>query len=313
MGKQITLFVHLIGIFCAYKNYLLKKFSLTDASLILVAIIWALNFSIVKITLEEIDPYSFNALRYILAAALIVVAAKRKGFSLKVKKEHFWKLVGIGIIGNLVYQLLFIIGLNLTYSANAAVMLGSIPIWVALLSQFFTDEKLTPSKTIGVILAFIGVTFIIMGGGNELSFASDSFKGDLITLLAAIAWGVYTILSKKYLKFYNSTQYSAFMSVVGVIALLLVGAPFLVKLDFSRISPGGYGGIIYSGLLSVGVAYLIWNNGINKIGAVRTATYQNLVPVLGLIFGVLILDEALTILQYIGSIFVIIGIIQTRK
>lgn len=291
----------------------MKNFSLTDASLILVAIIWALNFSIVKITLQEIDPYSFNALRYILAAALIVVAAKRKGFSLKVKKEHFWKLVGIGIIGNLVYQLLFIIGLDLTYSANAAVMLGSIPIWVALLSQFFTEEKLTPSKTIGVILAFIGVTFIIMGGGNELSFASDSFKGDLITLLAAIAWGVYTILSKKYLKFYNSTQYSAFMSIVGMIALLLVGAPFLVKLDFSQISPGGYGGIIYSGLLSVGVAYLIWNNGINKIGAVRTAAYQNLVPVLGLIFGVLILDEALTILQYIGSIFVIIGIIQTRK
>ncbi len=291
----------------------MKNFSLTDASLILVAIIWALNFSIVKITLEEIDPYSFNALRYVLAAALLVVAAKRKGFSLKVKKEHFWKLVGIGIVGNLLYQLLFIVGLDLTYSANAAVMLGSIPIWVALLSQLFTEEKLTTSKTIGIILAFVGVTLIILGGGNELSFASDSFKGDIITLLAAIAWGVYTILSKKYLKFYNSTQYSAFMSIVGVIALLLVGAPFLVSLDFSHISIGGYGGIVYSGLLSVGLAYLIWNNGINKIGAVRTAAYQNLVPVLGLIFGVLILDEALTILQYIGSIFVIIGIIQTRK
>lgn len=291
----------------------MKNFSLTDASLILVAIIWALNFSIVKITLQEIDPYSFNALRYILASILLVVAAKRKGFSLKVKKEHFWKLVGIGIIGNLVYQLLFIIGLDLTNSANAAVMLGSIPIWVALLSQLFTDEKLTFSKSIGIFLAFIGVSLIITGGKGELSFASDTFKGDIITLLAAIAWGIYTILSKKYLKFYSSTQYSAFMSIVGVIALLLVGLPFLIKADFSTVTAAGFGGIIYSGLLSVGIAYLIWNNGINKIGAVRTAAYQNLVPVLGLIFGVIILDEALTLLQYIGSIFVIIGIIQTRK
>ncbi|GAB5410221.1 MAG: DMT family transporter [Balneolaceae bacterium] len=291
----------------------MKKISLIDISLILVAIIWALNFSVVKIALQQIDPFSFNALRYILASFLLVVAAKRKGFSLKVRKEHFWKLVGIGIIGNLVYQMLFIIGLDYTYSANAAVMLGSIPIWVALLSQLFADEKLNLNKSIGIGLAFIGVAFIIVGGSNEISFASDSFKGDLITLLAAISWGVYTILSKKYLQFYSSSQYSAFMSTVGVISLLIVGAPFLIKLDFSEISLAGYGGIIYSGLLSVGLAYLIWNNGISKIGAVRTAAYQNLVPVLGLIFGVIILNEPLTVFQYFGSGFVILGIILTRR
>lgn len=291
----------------------MKKFSLTDASLIFVAIIWALNFSVVKITLNQIDPLSFNALRYVLAASLLIVAAKRKGFSLKVKKEHFWKLVGIGIIGNLVYQMLFIVGLDYTYSANAAVMLGTIPIWVALLSQLFTDEKLTLYKSIGIFLAFIGVTFIIVGGKNEISFASDSFKGDLITLLAAISWGVYTILSRKYLRFYSTSQYSAFMSIVGVIALLLVGTPSLIHLDFSKITLVGYGGIVYSGLLSVGLAYLIWNHGISKIGAVRTAAYQNLVPVLGLLFGVLILNEPLTVFQYIGSVFVILGIILTRR
>lgn len=306
-------FVKLIPIFCVHKLSILKKFSLTDASLILVAIIWALNFSVVKITLQQIDPFSFNALRYILAASLLVVAAKRKGFSLKVKKEHFWKLVGIGIVGNLVYQMLFIIGLDYTYSANAAVMLGTIPIWVALLSQFFTDEKLTLNKSVGIFLAFVGVAFIIIGGNNEISFESDSFKGNLITLLAAISWGVYTILSKKYLKFYSSSQYSAFMSIVGVISLLVVGAPFLLRLNFSGISLAGYGGILYSGLLSVGLAYLIWNNGISKIGAVRTAAYQNLVPVLGLLFGVLILNEPLTVFQYIGSGFVILGIFITRR
>lgn len=275
--------------------------------------IWALNFSIVKIALQEIDPLSFNSLRYTLAAALLVFVAYRRGYSLRVKKEHFWPLVGIGIIGNLVYQLLFILGINFTYSANAAVMLGTIPIWVAILSQLFTDEKLTPLKSIGILLAFTGVAFIIIGGENELSFASDSFKGDVITLLAAGAWGVYTILSRRYLKFYDYNQYSAFMSVVGVIALGLVGLPFLIKLDFSQVSVAGYGGVIYSGLLSVGLAYLIWNNGIHKIGAVRTAAYQNLVPVLGLIFGVLILGEPLTLFQYIGSGFVILGIILTRK
>ncbi len=290
---------------------MIKKY-FVDLTLILVAVIWALNFSIVKVALREFDPYSFNALRYVLAALLLYVAARMKGFTLEFKREHLWKLVGIGLIGNLLYQLFFIIGIDKTYSANAAVMLGTIPIWVALLSQFFTDEKLTAFKTIGVVLAFTGVSLIITGGQNPISFSSQYFTGDLITLLAAVTWGVYTILSRKYLKFYNTTQYSAFMALIGFVAFFLVGIPNLIRLDWSAISPLGYGGLVYSGLFSIGLAYLIWNNGISKIGAVRTAAYQNLVPVLGLIFGVVILDEPLTLIQYIGSLFVIAGIVLAR-
>ena len=293
----------------------MKRSYFTDATLIFVAVIWALNFSIVKIALSEIDPLSFNAMRYMLAATLLVYAAKRKGFSLKVKKEHFWKLVGIGLVGNLAYQMMFILGINYTYSANAAVVLGTVPVWVAILSHLFTDEKMSLNKSSGILLAFIGVTFIIVGGSNQMSFSfdNDTFKGDIFTLLAAIAWATYTILSKKYLKFYNSTQYSGFMSIIGAIALILVGLPSLSNLNWSGISAAGYGGLVYSGLLSVGLAYLIWNDGIVKIGAVRTAAYQNLVPVLGLIFGVLILDEQLSLFQYFGSAFVILGIILARR
>ena len=290
---------------------LIKKY-FTDLTLIVVAIIWALNFSVVKISLAEFDPYSFNAIRFLLAFSLLYIATIKKGLSLKVKKEHFWALIGIGLVGNLLYQLLFIVGINLTKAANASVMLGTIPIWVALLSQFFTEEKLTLLKSIGVAFAFTGVAFIVVGGNNELSFQSETFLGDIITILSAIVWAVYTIFSKKYLKFYNSTQFSAFMALIGFICLSIIGAPFLLKLDWASISPKAYGGALYSGLFSVGLAYLIWNNGIVKIGAVRTATYQNLVPVLGLLFGVIILGEVLTLFQYIGALSVIAGIVMAR-
>ncbi|WP_103666019.1 DMT family transporter [Gracilimonas amylolytica] len=286
---------------------------LIDLSLIFVAIIWALNFSIVKVSLSEIDPYSFNVLRFIFATGLLWYFARKKGHSLKVRKKHFWKLVGIGIIGNLFYQLFFIIGINYTYAANAAVMLGTIPIWVALLSQFFTDEKLTLFKTLGVLFAFIGVALIMIGGQDKISFESETFWGNIITLAAAICWGVYTILSRQYLRVYSPLQYSAFMSVVGLISLTLIGLPFLIKLNWSGISWVGFGGILYSGALSIGIAYIIWNNGVKKIGAVRTAAYQNLVPVLGLIFGLVLLGEELTVLQYIGAGSVIAGIILARK
>jgi drug/metabolite transporter (DMT)-like permease len=289
-----------------------NTFSLTDFALIGVAVVWALNFSVVKVTLEQIDPFSFNALRYTLAAVFLVGAAKYRGFSIRVKREHLLPLIGIGLIGNLCYQMLFIIGIDYTNSANAAVMLGTIPVWVALLSQLFTDEKLNLMKSIGIVLAFTGVGMIIAGGKGALSFETDTFKGDVITLAAAFMWGIYTILSKRYLRFYNSTQYSAFMSVIGVISLGIVGLPFIIKNGLGNVTIGGYMGIIYSGLLSVGLAYLIWNSGIHKIGAVRTAAYQNLVPVLGLIFGILLLNESLTTLQVVGSVSVILGIYFSR-
>ncbi|MDR9415370.1 MAG: DMT family transporter [Gracilimonas sp.] len=283
-----------------------------DISLVLVAVIWALNFSIVKVSLQEMDPYSFNAMRFIFATALLWYAAHKKGFSIRVKKQHFWKLVGIGVVGNVCYQLFFIIGINYTYAANAAVMLGTIPIWVAILSQFFTNEKLTLFTSAGILFAFSGVTLIIMGGDGTISFASETFLGNIITLIAALCWATFTILSRKYLAFYSAIQYSAFMSTVGLVCLFIVGLPFLIQLEWTSISLMGYGGIFYSGALSIGLAYIIWNNGVKKIGAVRTAAYQNLVPVLGLIFGLVLLKEPLSALQISGAAVTITGIILSR-
>jgi len=290
---------------------LLKKY-FTQVSLLFVAVIWALNFSVIKVTLLEIDPFSFNALRYVFAALILISVTKWRGFNVLVKKEHILPLIGIGMVGNVIYQVLFIVGVNLTFAANSAVILGTVPVWIALLAHIFTDEKLTTSKSIGMIIAFLGVGLIIFGRDGGFSFESSNALGDLIVLGSAIAWSTYTILSKKYLKLYNSSQYSAFISLVGVVGLLLIGAPSLVKLDFTSISLAAYGGVLYSGFLSVGLAYLIWNRGVHLIGAIKTASYQNLVPVLGLLFGVLLLDESLSLIQYVGSFFVIIGIVSTQ-
>ena len=290
---------------------MLKKY-IPDVLLILIAIIWALNFSVVKVSLQEIDSLSFNALRYILAAGLLAYTARARGYSLKVDREDFWPLVGIALVGNVLYQLFSIIGVDYTYSANAAVILGTIPVWVALLSHLFTDEKLTRYKSIGIGLAFTGIVLIVTGSKAGISIASKTFLGDVIILCAAISWGVYTILAKRFLKKYPSTQFTGVMSIVGMVFLLIIGLPNLLHVNWTGISLKGWGGIFYSGLLSIGLAYLIWNNSVSKIGAVRTAAYQNLVPVLGLVFGVVLLQEALTLQQYSGSALVIVGIIFSR-
>lgn len=289
-----------------------SKKSLVEASLFIVAVIWALNFSVVKYSLAELDPLSFNGLRFIFAAAIIWIVLFYRNQVFRIPKKDWLPLIGMGLLGNLIYQGLFIIGIDYTYAANAAVMLGTIPIWVALISHFFNLEQMNIFKAFGVIAAFAGIIFIISGGNDPFSFGSDTFFGDIIIIGAAIVWGGYTILSKSFLTRYTPIQFSAIMATIGAFVLFLIGLPNIIQLEWTEISAAAYGGVVYSGLLSIGVAYLIWNYGLQTVGAVHTATYQNLVPVMGLFFGIVLLNEQLTLLQYIGSALVIVGIILAR-
>lgn len=284
----------------------------TDISLFTIAFVWALNFTVVKASLSEFDPYTFNAIRFILAASFlwIVVAKKNAWFSIK-KSDWKW-LIPLGFLGNLLYQWLFIIGINYTYAANAAVMLGTIPIWVALFSHLMRFERMNRLKSLGIFFAFSGVVLIVIYGKNPISFGSDTFLGDLLIIAAAMVWGFFTILSKQFLSRYTPLQFSAIMTTIGAIALTTIAIPYIPATEWNSLSAGAWGGALYSGLLAIGLAYLIWNNGILKVGAVKTATYQNLVPVLGLLFGIIILGETLEWLQYVGSAVVITGILLTR-
>jgi drug/metabolite transporter (DMT)-like permease len=289
-----------------------KKNLLTDLSLIFIAVIWALNFTVIKASLSEIDPYSFNAFRFIMAALFLWAIVYYRGETFRITKKDWVPLTFLGLAGNLLYQWLFIIGIDLTLAANAAIMLGTIPIWIALGSHFFSIEFLNRLKSIGVVLGFAGVILIITTGEEPISVGSDTFRGDVIIILAAIVLGVYTIFSKSFLTRYTPLQFSAFMTTLGAICLFLIAIPHFHRTDWSEVSVPAYGGMVYSGTLAIGLAYVIWNNGIHRAGAVRTATYQNLVPVLGLLFGIILLGESLAFWQYIGSAVVVAGILFTK-
>lgn len=283
-----------------------------DFALFSIAFVWALNFTVIKASLVEIDPYSFNAIRFVLAAAFIWIVIAQKGAWFRIKKNDWKILIPLGLTGNLLYQWLFIVGIDLSLAANAAVMLGTIPIWVAIFSHLFSMEALNRMKVLGVILAFSGLFLIVFFGKDPISFGSQTFIGDLSILAAAVVWGLFTIFSKQFLTRYTPLQFSAFMTSTGAVSLLLIAIPFAAPTDWSAVSYMAWGGVFYSGFLAIGLAYIIWNKGIMEVGAVRTATYQNLVPVLGLAFGVILLGESLEFLQYVGSAIVIGGILITR-
>lgn len=282
-----------------------------DLLLLAVVAVWGANFAVVKYSLAEVSPMAFNSLRFMLALAVMWYLAIHRGSKIRIHKGDVWPLFGLGILGNFVYQVAFIIGIEWSYSANAAVMLGSGPVYVAIMSHFLFKEKVTTPQVAGIVAGFLGVLMLIFGkDGFQLEIRSG--LGDLMLILATICWALYSLLSRNYLSRYKPLDLAVISMTSGGLSIILAGMPWVWETNLLALSGEAWMGIVYSGALSIGISYIIWNHGLSKVGAVRTTAFQNFVPLFGIIFGFLLLDERLSWIQYLGSAFVIAGVVMTR-
>ena len=254
---------------------------------------------------------AFNSLRFMVAIVAMWALVIYRGSNVQLVKADMWPLVGLGLLGNFLYQLAFIVGIEWSYSANAAVLLGSGPMYVALISHFFYKNSVTRGQILGILLGFMGVLILIFGKEN-LSINGLSGWGDALLFAAALCWAFTSVLSINYLKRYKPLDLAVISMTTGGLAIILAGLPWVLEVDFVSLSAKAWAGILYSGALSIALSYVIWNHALSKVGAVRTTAFQNFVPMFGVLFGFLILDERLSLWQYLGAIMVITGVIFTR-
>jgi len=295
-----------------YRNFLLvKKSYLLDLLLLAVVAVWGSNFAIVKYSLQEVSPMAFNSLRFMIAIVVMWYLVIHRGRKVQLYKKDLWPLIGLGLLGNFVYQVAFIIGIEWSYSANAAVLLGSGPMYVALISHFIFKKKVSVGQILGIITGFLGVLILILGKeGFELNGLSG--LGDLLLFVAALCWALTSVLSISYLNRYTPLDLAVISMTSGGLAIILAGMPWVLEVDFTSLSGRAWAGILYSGALSIALSYIVWNYALSKVGAVRTTAFQNFVPMFGVLFGFIILDERLSLWQYLGAIMVITGVILTR-
>ncbi len=290
----------------------LKRPYLLDLLLLAVVAIWGANFAVTKYSLDEVPPMAFNSLRFLLALGVMWFILLRRGGYIRIFHQDFWPLFALGVLGNFVYQVAFIIGLEWSYSANASVLLGSGPVYVAVLSHFFFGEKVSKFQALGISVAFVGVLLLILGKGG-VGFTLQSGLGDLMLFVSALCWALYSLLSRSYLKRYKPLDLAVISMTTGGLALIIAGIPWVVDVGLTSLSWKAWAGIVFSGGLSIGISYIIWNYGLSQVGAVRTTAFQNFVPLFGILFGFFLLDERLTVIQYFGAAMVITGVLLTRR
>jgi drug/metabolite transporter (DMT)-like permease len=283
------------------------------AALLTMAVIWAVNFSVSKVALQEVSPLAFNGLRFPFAAVLLYLALRRRGRIVHPTKSDRVRLALLGLFGNLFYQVFFIFGLYHTTAGNASLLLAGTPIVTALLSSAVGHERVSLRVWIGVLATFAGILLIVTTS-LQRDVGQGSILGDLIMLGATITWALYTVGSKPLIVRYDSITVTAWTLWMGTIGLVLVGLPDVLSTDFAALTWGTWAAILYAGALSIGVAYMFWYYGVQEIGNTRTSVYTNLVPILALATAWLWLGEVPAVMQLVGAGIIIAGvtIAQTR-
>ncbi len=284
----------------------------TDLGLLSLAVIWGVNFSVVKFALAELDPLALNALRFPLAtAALTLVAAGRPGPALP-SGEDAARVVLLGILGNVAYQLCFVIGLDWTRAGNASLLLATTPVWTVLLSAAAGHERPSARVSVGVAGTLLGMALVVAGGDAEVSLEGATLRGDLLMVLAAVLWSAYTVAGRGPVARYGSLRLTTWTLQVGTPLLVLLGLPSLAGTELRSVSLGAWTAVVYSGLFSIALAYLIWYRGVRRLGNNRTAVYSNLVPVAALATAWLWLGETPSSLQLLGAGVILGGLTFAR-
>jgi drug/metabolite transporter (DMT)-like permease len=278
-------------------------------ALVLMVILWGINFPVAKAALRELSPLAFNALRYPFAALVVLLALRWRGGIRWPAAGDRARIIVLGLFGNLVYQQFFIFGLAHTRAGTASILLASTPILTALLSALAGHERPGAGTWIGVCATFAGIAFVVAAGEGTGGDGRDhDLIGKLLMLGASVSWAGYTVGSRSIIQRYGSVLFTAWTLWVGTAALVLAGLPSLLHTDLRAVSSAGWFGVVYAGAFSIGIAYLIWYYGVRQIGNTRTAVFANLVPVVALTAAWLRLGEVPHVGQIAGAAVIIGGV-----
>ncbi len=288
---------------------------LTPADLFIVLFVplaWGLNFIVIKDALAEFSsPLTFNAPRWTLATAILLILVAARRDSLSIAPRDWGAVLRVAFIGNAMQQVTFINGIRLTTAGHSALILGLAPVMVALADGLLRLERVNRRTWAGIVLSVIGLIFLIRPG--TMGAPRSALLGDLLTLASAACWAFYSVASRPLALRYPPATVAT--TTVGLAAgfLVAIAIPAFPAEHWRAIRWTGWAGVLYSGGLVIAFGYALWNTALRRLGSARTAVIANLNPVVAVAAAWILLGERLDGWQALGAALVVTGIALTRR
>lgn len=282
-----------------------KKKGFLGFLILSITIIWGYAWALMKASLDFMGPFTFSALRF--GTGTITMFLVLLIFKVGPPPKEQWRhLAIIGLLQTTVVFLLVMYGLRFVDAGKSSVLLYSMPIWSSLLAAKFLGEKIQKMKAAGLTLGMIGL-ITILGWDVLIDQNMTVLTGEVLIILAAISWGASNVYYRKKLKNITNLQVSAYQMLFGSIGLSF--AAFLMEWgEPLHLTPKSIYYVLFTGVLASALCFTLWFIILNNIDMVTATLSTLLVPVFGMFFGAVLLNEQLTPTIILGSIFILSGI-----
>lgn len=202
----------------------------------------------------------------------------------------------------------------LSTPGHGALLYALTPIFVFILARWRLGERATPLKVAGIVTAFAGVVVVLLGrGALGAPEAARGLLGDLLILLAVVAWAIFAVWGKLYAGRYGVRTMTGVAITIGSLVYLPVGLALSDLSSFRRLSPTGWGNVLYLVVITSIVAYLIYYWAMKRTEASRVAIYSNLQPVFTAVGAWAIYGEPVTASFMVGGALVLAGVVLTER
>ena len=287
------------------------SFGVTDVGLLLMALIWGVNFSVVKAGIRTLEPFAFNGLRVALAAAVLGILSLVMRADRWPSRRDVVHLAFLGLIGNGLYQLFFILGMARTRAGIAALVMAAGPAYIAVISHALGRERLPVRAWSGIGLQLLGVACVV-ASTHGLDAGTNSMLGAALIAGGSLMWAMFSVLLQPYTLRAHPFHLSSITMASGAAFLLIVAAPALRRLDVATVAPTEWGAVVYAGVGALVVAYLLFYRGVRVLGPTRTAMYGNLQPLIAIVVAWVMLHERPTGWQLTGAVLIMGGLLLSR-
>ncbi|MGR5078282.1 DMT family transporter [Photobacterium swingsii] len=277
--------------------------------LITVAI-WAGNAIVNKMAISVIDPGAISFYRWFFAMlALSPFMAKSVWNARKTIKPYLPKICFLAFLGMVLNQSLGYFAAETTTATNMALIMSLVPLISMFISVPLLNSRLAPLAIVGAVLSLSGLILMLSHGDMSILIAQGINKGDMLVLLAAFVYALYCVLLKRW-----QMPLSNWQSVYcqGLFAVMML-TPLLLSSERMTITPESLPLIMYAAIPASVIAPWCWLQGIQRLGADRTAMFMNLMPVMTALIASVVLNEQLAIYHYVGGIMVLSGVAMAQK
>ena len=289
----------------------MKSLTLKYLLIILAVIFWGSSFIATKVALKELAPETIISLRLIIATVFLFITAivYKKDFTINLKSHGVIFILALIAVFHLMIQ---VTGLKYTTASNTGWIIGTAPIFMAILAAFFFREKIGLLKISGIIIAMFGLLLLI-GKGNIINVDLIENKGDLLVLASAFTWGVYSMVNKKI-----SLSYSPLMTIFYLfVMMVMIIIPFNLNgasvNSVVHLSLDGWISILFLGLFCSGIAYVIWAYSLRDLESAKVGVFLYFEPLVTVLAAWVLLSESITFLLILSGAIITLGVVLVNK